>query len=80
MEGFAIDDKYISFLNKRGFVMDNMRCVPIQHNHELGEVEMLMQVKVLVMSAILNEERKLLILREPFQIDVIQYAPPFFRY
>ena len=72
MEGVPVNDKYVAFLNVEGFGIDNMRSVSIQHNHELGEFKMLVESSILIVSTVLNKERKLLIVGKPIQVDDIQ--------
>jgi hypothetical protein len=77
MGGFAVNDKYVSLLYEGGFVVDDMLGMPVQHNDEFREVDMLMQFDIFLVLAIMNKERELLVLRKPFQIrDAQPYSLP----
>ncbi|MOA23941.1 hypothetical protein D3C78_1445950 [compost metagenome] len=77
MQRIAIDNKNIALLNEIRLVIDEMSGVTVQDDDKLGEVIMLVQIHVFIMSAVLDKEWKLLVLRKPVQINIFQWIPAF---
>ena len=68
MGGCAVNDKDVPFLDKRFLGIDDMGGMTMQNDNEFGEINMVMHVHVLFVSAVLNKELKLLIPRKPIQM------------